>query len=53
MNRLLSSERSKWIFLVGVIAIGAGFSAKNVISHPRECLPDAPVEVRQLIGPEV
>ena len=37
MNRLLSSERSKWIFVIGLIAIGAGFTAKNVISYPTEC----------------
>tara|TARA_B100000214_G_scaffold323160_1_gene259452 strand:- start:89 stop:271 length:183 start_codon:yes stop_codon:yes gene_type:complete len=36
INRLISSERSKWIFVIGVIAIGAGFIAKNVISYPTE-----------------
>ena len=40
INRLLSSERSKWIFVIGVVAIGAGFSAKNVISYPIECMSE-------------
>ena len=37
MNSFLSSKRSKWIFAIGVVAIGAGFTAKNVISYPTEC----------------
>ena len=37
MNRLLSSERSKVIIVIGLIAIGVGFTAKNVISYPTEC----------------
>ena len=37
MNRLLSVKRSKWIFLIGLFAIGLGFTAKNVISYPIEC----------------
>ena len=37
INRLISSERSKWIFVIGLGAIGAGFTAKNVISYPTEC----------------
>ena len=39
-NRLISSERSKWIFLTGVVAISAGFTAKNVISYPTECMKE-------------
>ncbi len=38
MKNLLCSERSKWILVIGVIAIGAGFTAKNVISYPTECM---------------
>ena len=38
INRLISSERSKWIFVIGVVAIGAGVTAKNVISYPTECM---------------
>ena len=37
INRLISSDRSKWIFVIGVVAIGAGFTAKNVTSYPTEC----------------
>jgi len=37
INILFSSERIKWIFIIGVIAIGVGFTAKNVISYPTEC----------------
>ncbi len=37
MNRLISNEKSKLIFLIGIIGIGAGFTAKNVISYPTEC----------------
>jgi len=37
MNRLLSSNRFKWIFVIGLVAIGAGFTAKNMISYPTEC----------------
>ena len=48
MNRLLSSERAKWIFVIGVIAIGAGYTAKNVISYPTECMPGAPAEVQKI-----
>ena len=38
MIRLISSERLKWMFLIGVVAIGTGFTAKNVISYPTECI---------------
>ena len=44
INRLISCERSKWIFMVGVIAIGAGFTAKNVISYPTECMSEEVVQ---------
>ena len=40
INRLISSERSKWIFVIGVVAIGAGFTAKNVISYPTKCMSE-------------
>ncbi len=36
MNRLFSGERSKWKFVIGLVAIGPGFTAKNVISYPTE-----------------
>ena len=44
INRLISSERSKWIFVIGVVAIGAGFIAKNVISYPAECMSEEVVQ---------
>ena len=44
INRLISSERSKWIFVIGVVAIGAGFTAKNVISYPTECMKEEVVQ---------
>ena len=40
INRLIESERSKWIFLIGVVAIGIGFTAKNVIFYPSECMSE-------------
>jgi len=49
MRNLFASERSKWIFVIGVVAIGAGFTAKNVISYPTECGPEKGLEVTQLI----
>ncbi len=49
MKNLLSSERSKWICVIGLVAIGAGITAKNVISYPTECLPAEPIEVRHSI----
>ncbi len=36
MNRLLSGARSKLIFVIGLVAIGSGFIAKNVFSYPTE-----------------
>ncbi len=45
MNRLFSSERSKWILVIGVVAIGAGFTANNVISYPTECMSEEVVQV--------
>ena len=44
INRLLSSERTKSIFVICVFAIGAGFTAKNVISYPTECMKEEMVK---------
>jgi len=44
INRLISSERSKWIFVIGVVAIGAGFTAKNVISYPTDSMNEEVVQ---------
>jgi len=46
MNRLLSSERSKWIFVIGLVAIGAGFTAQNVILYTTECTTPDMVSLR-------
>ena len=51
MKNFLASERSKWIFVIGLVAIGAGFTAKNVISYPTECITDKAVDVSMLIRP--
>ncbi|WP_269605976.1 hypothetical protein [Prochlorococcus marinus] len=51
IKRLISSERSKWIFVIGVIAICAGFSAKNVISYPTECISEEVVQ--DFVTPQV
>ena len=40
INRIISSERSKWILVIGLVSIGAGFTAKNVISYPTECISE-------------
>ena len=40
INKLLSSERTKWIFVIGVVAVSAGLTAKNVISYPTECMKE-------------
>tara|TARA_B100000579_G_C22578096_1_gene732109 strand:+ start:219 stop:398 length:180 start_codon:yes stop_codon:yes gene_type:complete len=40
INRILSSERIKWMFVIGVVAIGAGFTANNLISYPYECIKE-------------
>ena len=51
MKNFLASDRSKWIFVIGLVAIGAGFTAKNVISYPSECVPKKGLEVTMLIRP--
>ncbi len=37
-------------FLIGVFAIGAGFTAKNVISFPPECISEE--VVREFVIPK-
>ena len=44
ISRLNSSDRLKWIFVIGVVAIGAGFTANNVISYPTECMREELVQ---------
>ena len=40
MDRLLLRERAKWIFLIGLVAIGVGFTANAVITYPTECMQE-------------
>ena len=49
MRNLLASDRSKWIFVIGVVAVGTAVIAKNVISSPTECVPEKGLKVTQLI----
>ena len=39
MKNLLGSTRSKYLFALGVLAIGIGVASKKVISYPTECSP--------------
>ena len=36
MNRMVTIESFKYILVIGLLAICAGFTAKNVISYPTE-----------------
>ena len=44
INILISSERIRWILVIGVVAISAGLTAKNVISYPTECIREEVVQ---------
>ena len=37
MKNLLASKRSKYLFVLGLLAIGIGVASKKVISYPTEC----------------
>ena len=37
MKNLLVGTRSKYLFVLGVLAIGIGVISKKVISYPTEC----------------
>jgi len=39
MKNLLKTTRSKYLFFLGVLAIGIGVISKKVISYPTECSP--------------
>ena len=39
MKNLLASTRTKYLFILGVLAIGIGVASKKVISYPTECSP--------------
>ncbi len=37
MKTIFSNQRSKWIFVIGLIAIGSGLTVKHIISFPTAC----------------
>ena len=37
MKNLPTSSRSKYLFVLGVLAIGIGVTSKKVIRYPTEC----------------
>ena len=39
MKNLLASTRSKYLFVLGVLAIGIGVISQKIISYPIECSP--------------
>ena len=39
MKNPLKNKRSKYLFALGVLAIGIGIASKKVISYPTECVP--------------
>tara|TARA_B100001115_G_C15639303_1_gene307548 strand:- start:98 stop:253 length:156 start_codon:yes stop_codon:yes gene_type:complete len=39
MKNLLANTRSKYLFVLGLLAIGIGVASKKVISYPTECSP--------------
>ena len=39
MKNLLGNARSKYLFLLGALAIGIAIISKKVISYPTECSP--------------
>ena len=39
MKNLLASTRSKYLFVLGVLAVVIGIISKKVISFPTECSP--------------
>jgi len=39
MKNVLTTSRSKYLFVLGLLAIVIGVISKKVISYPTECLP--------------
>ena len=52
MKNFLATDRSKWIFIIVMVAIASGLTAKNVTSYPHECSPNKSLEV-SLLGKHV
>ncbi len=48
MYRLLFDQKSKWLLIIALILVGAGFMTKNVISYPPECSPGPPVKEKAI-----
>ncbi len=48
MENFITSKKSQWAFIFGLLLIVAGFSANKVISCPHECTPDKAIDVSQL-----
>ncbi|KGG16112.1 hypothetical protein EV06_0821 [Prochlorococcus sp. MIT 0602] len=40
MKHLLSNKRARWLFSIGLVAIGIGFASRDVISYPTECMQE-------------
>ena len=40
MKNLIVNKRSKYLFALGILAIGIGVASKKVISYPSECSPN-------------
>ena len=49
MKNLLASTRSKYLFALGVLAIGIGIASKKVTNYPIECSPNSQ-KVTHLFG---
>tara|TARA_B100000212_G_scaffold150320_1_gene113077 strand:- start:313 stop:468 length:156 start_codon:yes stop_codon:yes gene_type:complete len=49
MKNLLTSSRSKYLFLLGILAIGIAVISKKVISYPTECSPMNNQEITVLL----
>ena len=45
MKNLLASTRSKYLFVLGILAISIGVISKKVISYPTECSPISNQEI--------
>ena len=48
MKNILASTRSKYLFVLGIIAIAIGVISKKVISYPTECAPTNKQEITLL-----
>ncbi len=40
MRNRSASKKSKYLFELGLLAIGIGFAFKKAISYPKECSPN-------------